>query len=102
MAAPLRGDRRSFDTAKIAHVAPAVDLRIAVEQFAPPSALRHADDIVEPRHRREIAHGDDRRAVARLAQKTDDALIGVAKVDPLETGALEIRLVERRLHPIKG
>ena len=58
------------DAAKITLVAPAVKAGVAVEDLPPESALRKADAIVVPQHRRQIENNRQLpAAVAVLADK---------------------------------
>src|SRR5205823_11268959 len=96
MRTALRGHGRRLDAAEVANAAAAVDRRVAVQALAPETAVRRADDVIVPRKRREIAYDRQRLACARFTQETDDARFGVVVVDPCETGAIEIDLIEPR------
>src|SRR5687768_5186020 len=51
---PVHRVRARVDAAAIAHVAPAIDLAVAVEDLAIPAAFRDAEPVALPRHGREI------------------------------------------------
>jgi hypothetical protein len=56
----------------IAHVTPAIHSGIAVDQFAIPPSLRHADPVALAGNRREITGTDDEPPIARPTEEGDD------------------------------
>src|SRR5215212_1415929 len=91
MIAPVRRNRMGLHAAVVADTAAAVNGCVRVQCFAPEAGLRHAEQIILARHRREVT-GDEQlpSAVARLAHERECRQIGVAAVEPLETLGLEI------------
>src|ERR687896_1114376 len=91
---------RTSDPPKIPVPAPAVKLRITIQEFLPPAAAWRTDPIIEPRHRGEISHHQDEGVrTFRFPYETDDALLCIMDVDPLESRRGEIELMERRFKP---
>src|SRR5438477_5280433 len=101
MRTPLRGHRRGLYAAEIPDSAATVERGVAVQALAPETAVRRTDDVVVSWKRGEVAHDDDGFAGARFAQEADDARFGVVVIDPFETGAVEIELIERRRRSIE-
>ena len=94
------GDR--LDRAEVAQAAPAVVLRVAVQELLPRAPGRHADPVIPVGDGREVAHDQDEvRRRAPLPQVADDTVVGVVEIDPLEPGRIEIELVEGRLAAIE-
>src|SRR5579883_2342389 len=80
----------------IAETAAAIFERVAVEALAIEPRQRHADAIAMARYGREVA--DDHRelmGIARAAEIGERALIGIARIDPLEPLGLGVELIER-------
>ncbi len=78
----------------------AVDDGIAVEYLAPAACARYAKPVVRPGHRRKIAYHQDATPAAVLAQKSDDARLRIALINPLEPFRREVELVQRGRCPI--
>src|SRR3954470_5448062 len=98
MAEVLVGHRRRLAAAVVAKSAAAIHRRVAVQELAPIAAARHADAVVKPRHRREVADDEDRRGrFVALTQEREHALLPVAALYPAETILQEVLLVQRRL-----
>ena len=87
----------ALHAAVIADIAAAVSFRVGIDDLAIKTRLRHAEPIIVTHHRRRVHHEDDRFALARFAQKRDDAVIGVVKIDPLKAFVAVVLLPERRL-----
>src|ERR1700722_3817714 len=93
--------RDGFDCAQVAPSGAAVYLRVGIDDLAPKPARGNADEKILPRHGRKIAHDQQRRpAVSRLAQKRDNAHLGIADIHPLEALRREIHLVQGRFAAI--
>jgi len=81
----IRAHRHRLHAALVAPAGTAVFVRIAIEDFAPETADRHTDQKVATRNRREIAHHQQRCAIAYgLTQERDNADFCIAGGDPLE------------------
>src|SRR5687767_5401492 len=98
MISPVRRYGMRAHAAVVADAAAAVVGRIRVDELAPITLARDTDEIVLPRHRREVADDEnDVFGVARFADERHRALLGVAAVDPLETVRVEVELIKGRL-----
>ena len=92
-----------LDAAKIAQAGAPIFRGVAVEQFLPVPAERHADPVILARNRREIAHHqDDVAGRFALAQKAQGARFGIVGIDPLEPGREAIQLMQRGLGTVKA
>src|SRR2546425_4165203 len=88
------GDR--IGAALVAEATAAVEARVAVEDLAPVAAARHADAVVDTRHRGEVVHREDRRrALVAQAQEGKRALLPVPALHPAEAVRREVFAVER-------
>src|SRR5262245_41730877 len=99
----MQSDRARLNAAQIALTAAAVEPRIAVQCFAPKTALGGTDAIIGARHRSKI--GDDDDELSRrswLSQQGDDAGLGVVAIDPLKSSWVAIHFKERRLAMVKS
>src|ERR1700735_2062089 len=93
--------RDGFYSAQVPPPGAAVYLRVGIDDLAPKPARGNADEKILPRHGRKIAHDQQRRpAVSRLAQKRDNAHLGIADIHPLEALRREIHLVQGRFAAI--
>src|SRR5688500_1935492 len=84
--AAVQWNGHRVDAAQGALATAAVELSVAVQDFFPVSAPRYANLVVVPRHGGEVQDYHDflLRIRARPPQQADDALLGVAAIDPLE------------------
>ena len=97
---PGKPDR--IETGPIAPATSSIALRVAVEHLAVKPGFRHADPVVAAGHGCEVADEDEGRARSkRVAQKGENAVLRVAAVDPLETGAVAVALEEGRLGAVE-
>src|SRR5215470_10455472 len=95
LTAALGGDRG--DDPGIAHVAAAINARIAVEHLAPGAADRNLDTVVAAHAGSEIHHDDaDRMRRAPAAQPSEHALLGVVGNEPFESCRLAVEFVQGR------
>ncbi len=79
--------------AQISGPASTVDIGVAVERLSPEAAPGDADAIMPVGRGSEIAHHQhDFAGFAVPANKADNAVIGVAHIDPLEPGRIEVVL----------
>src|SRR5215472_14610361 len=97
MGSALPGDWIRMDTAVVAHVAPAVDARVSVQNFLIPSFSRRSNAIEMPRNRSRIYRKQNGRAVFCLAKKGEHAVVGVVEIDPFKTEVGVVVLPESRL-----
>src|SRR5437764_7841217 len=81
--------------ALVSDVRAAIELRIAVENFAPSTVERHPDAVTIPRDRRHVGDHKDRRIVSSIAQKRKYRIGAIVADGPLETGWLAIALMKR-------
>src|SRR5579883_1056493 len=101
MAVP--GDRSGGDPPDVPLAAAAVERGVGVEDLLPGAAARDADAVVVPRDGGAVAGDQDPIAgVLPLAEKADDALLGVVHIGPGEAIGLAIPLVEGRLTTVGG
>ena len=93
-----------MQAALVAHVASTIGGSIGIEHLAIISVTGHADSIVITRDRREItdAPGSAPLAPRPPLEKSDHGFGSASlKVDPLESGPVVDRLVQRRLGSVK-
>src|SRR5579864_7232264 len=98
----MGGDSFGVHAAKVAHAAAGVFAGVAVEHFAPVTAVGDADAISETGHRSEVA--DDEYGVARrlaFAQEGNCAGEAVVAVDPLDPGGIIVEDVHSGFVPIE-
>src|SRR4051794_32079536 len=89
--------------AKVPNVASAIDLAVAIEQFAIPARLWDADSIAMARLGREVEYQNEEVVpVIRSSTEGEDTLIGIAKVDPFKPLGFEIELVKSWLLAIES
>ena len=94
-------DRLREDHAAIADIAAAVHVAVAVQQLEVGSTRRNAYPIAFAGDRREIRDRDKKiLAVLRAAYERYDAVLAVVAVNPLESGRIEVDLVQRMLGPV--
>src|SRR5713101_3617503 len=97
----VRGDGLRVDAAKIPNITAAVQLAVAVERFAVPAWLGHADSVTSARHGCEVEnHDEEIPPVLPVADHGDDAVLVVVAVDPAEPVGREVALVEGRLRAV--
>ncbi len=89
--------------AAVAHPGASVDLPVAVQDFGPQAAVGDPHPVGPPRHGCEVEDRNDRlfRRPA-LSQETDDAAVGILKIDPLEPLCLTILLVQGRFRGVEA
>ncbi len=80
--------------AVVARVAAAVDLGIAVKDFAVETILRYANAETAVQYGREIADRHHVAAVFCLTQKGNHAVVGIVALDPLKAIVGEVQLVQ--------
>src|SRR5207247_3092620 len=88
--------------AEIAHVAAAINCRVAVQRLPPMVALGQANSILVTRHRREVQ--DDQHAAGTLFVLADErkhAAFMIGAVHPEETVEFVIALTECRFGEVK-
>ena len=96
MRASVRGRVLRLDTASVAEIAATVDLGVAVQQLDVSTSFRHTDHIVMSGNRCEVHDHDDKiRGVMGTSNERNDAAFEL--VDPLESGVVEIHLMQRAL-----
>src|SRR5436190_15605811 len=90
----VEGPWVAVDAAVIAEVAAAVHFGVAVEDFAPVTALGQAEAIVHARDGREV-EGDHNAAgeAAVLAHEREDAVVLVSAIDPEEAFVIEVAFI---------
>ena len=99
---PVGRHGRRMYSAGVADAAAGVVGGVGVQHFAPEPRLRHAEEIVLARHRREIAHDQGRWiVVVAETQEGDDTCLVVGCVDPFEAAALAVEHVKRRRLPVE-
>lgn len=87
--------------AQIAHVGPAVFLRVRIHDLAVKARLGHAHAVSLSLDRSEIGdHHDEVAVILRSPQEGQDALIRVGAIDPFKPVPIKIYLVKRRLIPV--
>src|SRR5262245_33421224 len=92
----MRWNCAGFRAAKIAEAGAPIRLRIAIQNFLPITAVRHADSIVMPRNGSEIENSDDDLISAfGLSHEAQHALLRVASVDPFEACGIAVEFVQR-------
>src|SRR5713101_8824078 len=84
------------NAAEIADVAAAIRLRISVDDLTPESGLGHTEPVIVAHQRRGVHYERNHLAVARFAQKRNDAVIRVVKIDPIKAFVSVVKLPERR------
>src|SRR4051812_26385422 len=97
MRAALPLERFRFEPAHIAHVAPAVRLRIGVDNLAIKPRAWHTEPITLAHDRRRVDRENDDVAATRSTHERDAAIVGVVEIDPLETLVTVVHFPERRL-----
>src|SRR5690349_21411154 len=90
-----RGRFRSR-TAEVPYVAPSVGLSVGVDDLTVEAGLGHAEPIVVTDDRRRIDNERDQFALARFPHEGHNAVVGIVKINPLETGVTVILIPERR------
>ena len=91
----MAGNLAAAKAGTVAQIAPAIVLRVAVEDLVVPTDLGHAQTVFHPRDRREVA--GNHQEIIRVfctAEISECALRPVMAIDPLKTLVLEIELVE--------
>ena len=91
----MKRDVLRIDTAAVADIPPAIELRVRIQEFNILSGLGHADPIIMSRHRCEIAgHNDTFVGITPFALKCDNAPPCILEINPFKPAILEIDLVE--------
>src|ERR1700720_1350631 len=88
--------------ALVSDVRPAIELRIAVENFAPGTVERHPDAVTVPRDRRHVRDHKDRWVVSGIAQKRKYRIGAIVADGPLETVWLAIALMQRGFRSVES
>src|ERR1700686_5166186 len=90
------GSILTLDASVIPDVAASVSFRIAINDLAVKTSLRHAQPVIIPNDRR-CGHGKNNDfTLARPAQKRDNAILRVVKIDPFESLIRVILVPQRR------
>src|SRR5262245_46536941 len=91
----MRRNCAGFCAAKITEAGAPIRLRIAIQNFLPIAATRHADSIVMPRNGSEIENsGDNLISAFGLTHEAQHALLGVASIDPFKSCRVAVEFVE--------
>ena len=83
--------------AVIADIAAAVRLRIGVDDLSIKSRLGDPEPVVIMYERRRVHDEGDYFAGARFSQERHDAVIGIVKIDPIETFKAVVLVPQGRL-----
>lgn len=75
----------ALDAAEISYITPAIRFTIGVDDLTVEAGLGYAQAVVVTYDGRRIHYEGDDVAVVRFSQKRHDAVIGVVKVDPVES-----------------
>ena len=95
------GNRFGVHAAEIAHVGPAIFLRVRIHDFPVEARLGHAHAVGISLNRRKISdHYDEIARILRSPQEGKDARIRVVAIDPFKSVPVEIHLVKGRLIPV--
>src|SRR5437016_4103947 len=84
------------DAAVVSHVAAAIRLGIGVDDLTPESGLGHTEPVIVAHQRRGVHYERNHLAVARLAQKRNDRVLGAGKIGPTKTSIGDVELAEPR------
>lgn len=96
-------DLFGVDTAIVADVRAAVDFCVTVENFPIPTCVGDAQPIIISDDRCEVAHDyGEVVSIFRFSNIAQYAVVAIVAVDPLETVAIEVELVERLLVAVKS
>ena len=87
----------ALNAAEISYVAAAVGFAVGVDDLAIKAGLGNAQPVVVTHHRGRVHNEHDNVAVSRFPQERNDAVIGVVKIDPVESVVSVIQLPERGL-----
>src|SRR5215471_10839504 len=99
----MRSKRFCHYLALISNIRPAIELRIAVQNFAPGAVERYPDAIAVPRDRRHVGDHKDRRiASGGIAQKRKYRIGAIVADRPLETVWLAIALMQRGFRSVES
>src|SRR5262245_61151192 len=91
----MRWNCPGFCAAKITEAGAPIRLRIAIQNFLPITAVRHAYPIVMPRNGSEIENsGDNLISAFGLPHEAQHALLRVASVDPFKSRRVAVEFVE--------
>src|SRR6266403_1124599 len=80
----------------VSDVAPAICLGIGVDDLTPDSRLGHNEPVIVAYLRCGVHYERNHLALARFAQKRNDAVIRVVKIDPIKTFIGVVELPKRR------
>src|SRR6516225_10143274 len=97
MGPALPRDWIGVDTSVVAHVTPAVDACVSVQNFLVPPFSRRSNSIEMPWNWRCVYHKQKGGAVFCLANKAEHAVVGVVEIDPFKTKVGVVVLPESRL-----
>src|SRR6266436_7536293 len=90
------GSILTLDASVIPDVAASVSFRIAINNLAVKTRVRHAQPVIMPNDRR-CGHGENNDfTVARSAQKRNNAILGVVEINPFESLRRVILVPQRR------
>jgi len=79
----------------IHETAAAVSRGVGIDDLAIEARLRDADAVIGERDGSEVAHHHQMvRVVARVADKSDDGMVGVVEINPLKARGIEIHFMQ--------
>src|SRR5215831_8693470 len=91
----MRWNCAGFCAAEITEAGATIRLRIAIQNFLPITAVRHADPIVVSRNGSEIENnGDNLISAFGLSHEAQHALLRVASVDPFKSRRVAVEFVQ--------
>src|SRR6266481_4737034 len=97
----MKRERDGVAAAKVPLTAATVQRRITIQHLLPETLLWHANTVVLADHRRKVTNEEHGRGrISTAPKKADDAPLIIAAVDPRETAAIKIQLVQRTLAAI--
>src|SRR6476646_11052510 len=85
----------ALDTAESSYITPAIRFAIGVDELTIEAGLGNAQTIVVTYDGRRIDHERDDVAIARFSEERHDAVIGVVKIDPIESFICIVELPKR-------
>src|SRR5213075_567885 len=86
-----------FEAAHVADVGTAVGFGVGVDDLAIKAGLRDAEAVAVAYDWRRVHGEDDDALVARPTHESDDAVLGIVEIDPLEPFVSIVAVPERRL-----
>src|SRR6266404_9856330 len=89
-------DILAADAAVVSDVAAAIRLGIGVDDLTPESGLGHTELVIVAHLRRGVHYERNHLALAGFAQKRNDTVLRVVKIDPIKTFIGVVELPERR------